>query len=34
MNTEVGFHALLQGLFFLTQGLHPGLLHWQAGSLP
>ena len=24
---------LLQGIF-LTQGLNPGLLHWQEGSLP
>ena len=34
-NTEVGCHALLQGIF-QTQGsnLHVlGLLHWQAGSL-
>ena len=36
MNTEVGCHALLQGIF-PTQGLNPPLLHllhWQAGSLP
>ena len=26
-------HALLQGIF-LTQGLNPGLLHWQVDSLP
>ena len=35
-NTEVGYHALLQGIF-LTQGLNPHplyLLHSQAGSLP
>ena len=35
-NTEVGCHALLQGIF-LTQALNPSLLcflHWQAGSLP
>ena len=31
-NTGVGCHFLLQGIF-LTQGLNPGLLHWQAGSL-
>ena len=36
MNTGVGCHALLQGIF-PTQGLNPrllGLLHWQVGSLP
>ena len=36
MNTGVGCHALLQGIF-PTQGLNPHLLHllhWQAGSLP
>ena len=35
-NTEVGCHALLQGIFS-TQGLNPHLLcllHWQVGSLP
>ena len=35
-NTEVGFHALLQGIFH-TQGSKPRLLHllhWQVGSLP
>ena len=32
-STGVGCHSLLQGLF-LTQGSNPGLLHWQAGSLP
>ena len=35
-NTEVGFHAFLQGIF-PTQGLNPRLLHllhWQADSLP
>ena len=35
-NTELGCHALLQGIF-LTQELNPRLfhlLHWQAGSLP
>ena len=35
-NTEVGFHALLQGIF-LTQGLNPHLLcvlDWQADSSP
>ena len=31
-NTGVGYHALLQGIFPI-QGLNPGLLHWQAGSL-
>ena len=29
----MGFHFLLQGPF-LTQGLNPHLLHWQADSLP
>ena len=36
MNTGVGCHALLQGIF-PTQGLNPhllSLLHWQQGSLP
>ena len=32
-NTHVGCHSLLQGMV-LTQGLNPGLLHWQADSLP
>ena len=35
-NSEVGCHALLQGIF-LTQGSNPRLLcllHWEAGSLP
>ena len=32
-STEVGCHFLLQGIF-LTQGLNPCLLHWQADSLP
>ena len=32
-NTGVGCHFLLQGIF-LTQGSNPGLLHWQADSLP
>ena len=32
-NTGVGCHFLLQGIF-LTQGLNPSLLHWQADSLP
>ena len=32
-NTGVGHHFLLQGIF-LTQGLNPCLLHWQADSLP
>ena len=31
-NTGVGCHSLLQGLFPI-QGLNPGLLHWQVGSL-
>ena len=34
-NTEVGFHALLQGIF-PNQGSNPRRLHlllWQAGSL-
>ena len=31
-NTGVGCHFLLQGIF-LTQGLNPHLLHWQADSL-
>ena len=29
----MGCHALLQGIF-LTQGLKPGLLHWQVDLLP
>ena len=36
MNTEVGCHALFQGIF-LIQGSSQHLLyllHWQAGSLP
>ena len=33
MNTGVGYHALLQGIFPI-QGSNPHLLHWQAGSLP
>ena len=32
-NTVVGSHPLLQGVF-PTQGLNPGLLHWQSDSLP
>ena len=32
-NTAVDCHFLLQGIF-LTQGLNPCLLHWQANSLP
>ena len=32
-NTGGGCHFLLQGIF-LTQGLDPCLLHWQAESLP
>ena len=32
-NTGVSCHFLLQGIF-LTQGLNPCLLHWQADSLP
>ena len=32
-NTGVGCHFLLQGIF-LTQGLNPRLLNWQADSLP
>ena len=32
-NTRVGYHFLLQGIF-PTQGLNPGLLCWQVGSLP
>ena len=32
-NTGVGCHFLLQGIF-MTQGLNPRLLHWQADSLP
>ena len=31
-NTGVGCYLLLQGIF-LTQGLNPCLLHWQADSL-
>ena len=34
-NTWMGCHALLQGiLIFPTQRSNPGLLHWQADSLP
>ena len=29
----MGYHFLLQGIF-LTHGLNPCLLHWQADSLP
>ena len=32
-NTRMGCHFLLQGIF-LTQGLNPHLLPWQADSLP
>ena len=32
-NTGVGSCSLLQGIF-PAQGLNPGLLHWQADSLP
>ena len=32
-STGVGCHFFLQGIF-PTQGSHPSLLHWQAGSLP
>ena len=32
-NTEVGYHALLQGIF-PSQGSNTRLLHWQGGSLP
>ena len=32
-NMELGCHVLFQG-FFLTRGLKPHLLHWQASSLP
>ena len=32
-NTGMSCHFLLQGIF-PTQGWSPGLLHWQAGSLP
>ena len=32
-NTGVGCHFPLQGIF-LTQGLNPCLLHWQADALP
>ena len=33
MNTAVGCHFLLQGIL-PTQGSNPGLLNWQADSLP
>ena len=33
MNTRVGYHALLKGIFS-TQESNPHLLHWQASSLP
>ena len=32
-NTGVGCHFLLQGIF-RTRGSNPGLLRWEAGSLP
>ena len=32
-NTGEGSHFLLQGIFPI-QGQNPGLLHWQAHSLP
>ena len=32
-NTGVGCQFLQQGIF-PTQGLNPGLLHWQVDSLP
>ena len=32
-NTGVGCHSLLQGIF-PTQGSNPGLLYWQADTLP
>ena len=32
-NTGLGCYFLLQGIF-PTQGLNPGLLHWQEESLP
>ena len=32
-NSVVGCHFFLQGIF-LTQGLNPHLLRWQADSLP
>ena len=32
-NTGMGGHSLLQGIF-PTQEWNPGLLHWQADSLP
>ena len=32
-NAGVGCHFRLQGIF-LTQGLNPHLLHWQANSFP
>ena len=31
-STEVGYHFLLQGIYF-TQGLNRHLLHWQADFL-
>ena len=33
LNTEVGCHAFLQGIF-LTQGSNLQLLYWQAASIP
>ena len=30
---KLGCHLLVQGIF-PPQGLNPGLLHWQADSLP
>ena len=32
-NPGIGYHSLLQGIF-LTMGSYPGLLCWQAVSLP
>ena len=30
----MGCHFLLQGIFPISRGSNPRLLHWQAGSLP
>ena len=34
VHTGVGYQHFLPRGIFLTQGLNPGLLHWQADSLP
>ena len=34
LSMEIFRQEYWSGLIFLTQGLNPHLLHWQAGSLP